>query len=106
MIDIADFKKIEIKIGKVTAAEAVPETDKLIKLTIDFGEEQRTVLTAIREFFQPEYFIGKMIPVVTNLQPKTFRGIESQGMILAADDNGTPVLLHPEKEIPAGSKVL
>lgn len=106
MIDISDFKKLEIKIGKVTGAEAVPETDKLIKLTIDFGDEVRTVLTAIREFFEPEYFLGKLIPVLTNLAPKTFRGIESQGMILAADNNGTPVLLHPEKEIPAGSKVL
>lgn len=106
MIDIADFKKLEIKIGKVIQAEAVPDTDKLIQLTIDFGDEKRTVLTAIREFFEPEYFIGKQIPVLTNLEPKVFRGVESQGMILAADNNGIPVLLHPEKEVPAGSKVL
>lgn len=106
MVDIADFKKLEIKIGKVKDAQAVPETDKLIQLTIDFGSETRTVLTAIREFFQPEYFIGKEIPVLVNLEPKTFKGVESQGMILAVDDNGTPVLLHPEKEVPAGSLVL
>lgn len=106
MIDIADFKKLEIKIGEVIQAEAVPDTDKLIQLTIDFGDEKRTVLTAIREFFEPEYFIGKQIPVLTNLEPKVFRGVESQGMILAADNNGIPVLLHPENEVPAGSKVL
>jgi len=106
MVDIADFKKLEIKIGTVIESDAVTDTDKLIKLTIDFGDEKRTVLTAIREFLNPEYFIGKQIPVLTNLEPKVFRGVESQGMILAADDNGTPVLLHPEKEIPAGSKVL
>ncbi len=106
MVDISDFKKLEIKIGTVIESEAVPDTDKLIKLTIDFGEEKRTVLTAIREYFDPEYFIGKQIPVLTNLEPKVFRGVESQGMILAADNNGVPVLLHPEKEIPSGSKVL
>lgn len=106
MIDILDFKKLEIQIGKVTDAIAVADTDKLIQLTINFGEETRTVLTAIREFLEPEYFIGKEIPVLINLQPKVFRGIESQGMILAADDNGTPVLLHPEKEVPAGSRVI
>lgn len=106
MITIEDFKKLEIKIGKVTEAEAVPDTDKLIKLTIDFGSETRTVLTAIREFIEPSHFIGKEIPVLTNLEPRTFKGVESQGMILAADEDGKPILLHPEKEVTPGSPVI
>lgn len=106
MITIEDFKKIEIRIGTVIDAIAVPEADKLIQLTINFGDETRTVLTAIREFFEPAYFIGKQIPVLTNLEPKTFKGVESQGMILAADEKGTPVLLHPEKKVSPGAAIL
>lgn len=106
MVTIEDFKKLEIKIGRVIDAISVPETDRLIQLTIDFGEEKRIVLTAVREFFEPEYFLGKEIPVITNLEPRTFKGVESQGMILAADVDGKPVLIHPEKEVPPGSIIM
>ena len=100
-----DFQKLDIRIGKVTAAERVPETDKLLRLEIDFGSEQRQVITGMAEFFDPEYFIGKEIPVLCNVEPRTIKGIESQGMILAADSEGAPTLLHPEKEIPPGTKI-
>ncbi len=106
MITLDDFKKLEIKIGKVTTAEAIPDSDKLIKLTIDFGSEVRTILTAVREFFDPEYFVGKQIPVLINLEPKMFRGVESQGMMLAADAEGKPVLLHPEVEVTNGAMII
>ncbi len=103
-ITIDDFKKIEIRIGKVISAEKVKDTDKLIRLEIDFGTEKRQVLTGMAEFFKPEYFIGKEIPVLINLEPKKIKGLQSQGMILAVDGkNGKPVLLHPEKEVPAGN---
>lgn len=104
-ITFADFAKIDIRIGKVIASEKIPETDKLLKLLIDFGSEKRTVVTGMAEFFEPQYFIGKEIPVLLNLEPRKIKGIESQGMILAAESEGKPCLLHPETEIPAGSEV-
>lgn len=100
-----DFKNLDIRIGKILTAERVEGTDKLIKLEIDFTTETRQILSAIAEFFEPEYLVGKEVPVLLNIEPRKFKGLLSQGMILAADDEGTPVLLHPEKEIPPGSIV-
>ena len=104
-ISFDDFKKLDIRIGKIIAAEKVEGTDKLLKLKIDLGNEERQLVAGIAEVYQPEELVGKQIPVLANLEPKKFKGLESQGMILAADDNGRPILLHPEKEIPAGSIV-
>ena len=106
MISIDDFKKVEIKIGKILNAEKVEGADKLLKLEVDFGAEKRQILTAMAQFFQPEHFIDKSVPFIINLEPRKIRGLESQGMILAADDpDGKPVLLLPEKEMPPGSSV-
>jgi len=104
-IQFPDFEKIEIKMGKVTACEKVENTDKLLKLTIDFGDEVRTVLTALAEFFEPDHFVGKTIPVLVNLESRTIKGIESQGMILAAESDGKPTLLLPETDVNPGSPV-
>ncbi len=106
MISIDDWQKLDVRIGKVIDAEKVKGTNKLLRLEIDFGSEKRQVITGMAEFFEPKHFLNKEIPVLFNLEPRNFKGIESQGMILAADINGKPVLLHPEKEVPAGSKVL
>lgn len=103
MITFKDFKKLEIKIGKIIFAERVEGTDKLIRLEIDLGTEKRQLIAGMAEFFEPDYLIGKEIPILTNLEPRNFKGIESQGMILAVDVDGKPVLLHPEKEVPPGS---
>lgn len=103
MITFEDFKKLEIKIGKVLSSEKIEWADKLLKLEIDFGSEKRQLVAGMAEFFDPDYFIGKEIPVLINLEPRTFKGIESQGMILAIDVDGKPVLLFPEKEVPPGS---
>lgn len=100
-----DFKNLDIRIGKILTAQRVEGTDKLIKLEIDFTTETRQILSAIAEFFEPEYLVGKEVPVLLNIEPRKFKGLLSQGMILAADVEGTPVLLHPEKEIPPGSIV-
>ena len=105
MITFEDFKKLEIKIGKILSAEKIPEADKLIKLEIDLGEEKRQVVAGIAQFYEPDYLIGKEIPVVVNLETKKLKGVESQGMILAASAEGTPVLLYPEKDVPPGSIV-
>ena len=106
MITIDDFKRLEIKIGKVISVEKVPDTDKLLKFIFDLGTEQRQILAGIAESYpDPSILVGKEMPLLVNLEPKMLRGFESQGMMLAADDNGRPVILHPEKEIPPGSIV-
>jgi len=103
MITFEDFKKLEIRIGRILSAERVEGTDKLIKLEIDLGTEKRQLVAGLAEFYEPDYLIGKEIPVLVNLEPKNFKSIESQGMILAADVDGKPVLLFPETETPPGS---
>ena len=106
MISIDDFKKLEIKIGKIIAAEKVEGSSKLLKLLFDFGSEQRQILAGIAQAYPDvSLLIGKQIPVLVNLEPKMLMGQESQGMILAADSNGEPVLLHPDKEVLPGSIV-
>lgn len=105
MIKFGDWTKLEIRIGKVVKAEKVENADKLLKLIIDFGNEKKQVLTAMAEYFEPDHFLNKQIPVLVNLEPRTIRGLESQGMILAAEVEGKPVLIHPEEEVPNGSKV-
>ncbi len=105
MITFNDFKKLEIRIGKVLSAEKVEGTDKLMKLEIDFGTGKRQLVAGMAEFFEPNHLIGKEFPVLVNLEPRNFKGIESQGMVLAVDVDGKPVLLQPEKEVPPGSIV-
>ena len=106
MISFEEFKKLDIRIGKIISAERVPDTDKLVKLVLDIGGEERSVIAGIAEAYpDTEKLIDKEIPILANLEPKKLRGEMSEGMILAADDNGTPVLIHPDKEIPPGSVV-
>lgn len=106
MITIDDFKKLEIKIGKVVSAEKVPDADKLIKFVFDVGNEQRQIMAGMAEFFpDPSVLIGKEMPLLLNIEPRNFRGYTSHGMIVAADVNGHPIFLHPEKEISPGSIV-
>ena len=103
-INLDDLKKIEIRIGKIIGAERVEESDKLLKLDVSFGEEKRQIIAGIGKFYNPENLIGKECPFVFNLESRIIKGLESQGMILCAD-NGRPVLLHPDKEIMPGSIV-
>lgn len=103
MITFADFKKLEIRIGKVLSAERVVGTDKLLKLEIGLGTEKRQLVAGMAEFFAPTHFVGKDVPVLVNLEPRKLRGIESQGMVLTVEANGKPVLLLPEEEVPPGS---
>lgn len=107
MIKIDDFAKVEMRVGTVLQATGVDGSEKLIKLTVDLGEEKpRTVLTGMRVWFEPEYFQGKQIVVVSNLEPRAMMGLVSEGMIVAADSpKGIPVLLKPSKKLPNGSKI-
>lgn len=93
--------------GRVIAAELVPETDKLIKCTIDFGAElgERTIVSGIAQWKKPEELVGKQLPYIVNLAPRMLRGVESQGMLLAASDESGVALLMAERELPPGTKL-
>lgn len=105
LITIDEFKRLQIRIATVKAAEPVPKSTKLLKLTLDVGGEERTIVAGIAEDYTPEQIVGKQIPVLVNLQPALIRGIVSEGMMLAADVDGKAVLLHPDREVPSGSTV-
>jgi len=104
MINFDDFNKLDIRIGTILEAELVPDTDKLLKLKVDLGDEQRELVAGIADTYKPEDLKGKQIPILTNLEPKTIKGIESKGMILAVD-NDKAILLHPDKQVINGSKI-
>ena len=105
-IQFDDFAKLDIRIGTVIAAEAIPDADKLIKCTIDFAEfGTRTIVSGIKEWKTPEELVGKQLPYIVNLAPRMLRGVESQGMLLAASDEQGVVLLQPERGVPSGTKL-
>jgi methionyl-tRNA synthetase len=108
-ITIDEFKKIVAKVGTVVAAEAVPDSDKLIRCEINFGDETRQILSGIREWYAPEDLIGKQLLYVVNLEPRTIRGLESNGMLMAVDGtdgtDGAPVFLVPEKPVAPGASM-
>ncbi len=104
-ISIEEFKKIDIRIAKIVKAERIPKSKKLLKLTLDLGNEKRQVVAGIAENHNPEELIGKLVAVVCNLKPAKIMGVESQGMVLAADVNGKAVLLVPESDVSPGAKV-
>src|SRR5512146_1109483 len=105
MISIEDFARIELRVGTIISAEAVPGATKILRLTIDIGERQITTASGIALHYKPETLVGRRVVVVANLQPATIRGIESQGMILAASDGDKIVLVAPAEDIPNGAKV-
>jgi methionine--tRNA ligase beta chain len=104
MITFEDFKKLDIRIGTVISAEKIPETDKLLKLEVDFDTEHRQIVSGIAEKYMPEDIIGKQFPFILNLEPRVIRGVESNGMIMAADDE-KPVLLSPIEKVNNGAIV-
>jgi methionyl-tRNA synthetase len=107
MITYDDFAKLEIKIGTILEAEIVPDADRLLKLTVDIGEETpRQIVSGIREFFpEAEVLVGKQCPFLTNLEPRMIKGLESQGMILAASTEDVFAILNPHQALPAGTSV-
>jgi len=105
-ISLDDFKKLDLRIAKIIKAEKIEGSDKLLKLEIDLGYEQRQILAGIAQFYEPEKLIGQEIIVLTNLQSRVIRGLESRGMLLAATDtDGTIAILRPDKELTPGSKI-
>ena len=105
MITIDEFRKVELKIATIKAAEPHPNADRLMVLQVDLGDEQRQICAGIRNHYTPEDLIGKQIVVVANLETAKLRGLESQGMLLAASSDGGVIILTPEKPVQSGSKV-
>lgn len=104
-IDIAEFAKVDLRVAQVLDAQKVEGAERLLKLQIDLGVEKRQIVAGIAQHYQPEELIGKKIVVVTNLKPAKIRGVESNGMLLAASDANTISILTPFKEVAVGSKV-
>jgi methionyl-tRNA synthetase len=101
-----DFAKLDLRVGTVTACEKVAKADKLLKLTVDLGTETRTIVSGIALHYKPEEMVGKQVVLVVNLAPRKMKGIESQGMILTAENSdGKLRLLKPEEAVNPGSSV-
>jgi methionyl-tRNA synthetase len=105
MITIDEFRKVELKVATVKSAEAHPNADRLLVLKVDLGSEERQIVAGIRAHYTPEELVGKQVVVVANLETAKLRGVESQGMVLAASDTDRIVVLTPEKEVAPGAKV-
>ena len=125
IIKFDDFAKVEIRIGKILSAEKVENSEKLLKLEVDFGFEEikispveegaeetveqkpviRQIIAGIAQYYAPEALVGKECPFAYNLAPRKLAGLESQGMIMCPSNEAGPVLLHPDKEVPPGSKI-
>ena len=105
-ISIDDFMKVELKAARILVAERVPNSRKLIKMQIDLGHEQRTIVAGIAEAYEPEALVGRSIVIVANLKPAKLMGIESNGMLLAASsESGRPMLLGIDGEAAPGTRV-
>lgn len=104
-ISIDDFGKIEVSIGTVQSAERVPETNKLLRLVVDFGEESgpRQIVSGIAAYAEPETLVGRQLAFVTNLEPRIIRGLESNGMLFAVGSDDSFAFLTPDRAVPPGT---
>ena len=104
-ITIDDLAKVEIRVGRVLTADHIDGSDKLLKLQVDFGTEQRQILSGIKRVYSPESLIGRSLLFVTNLAPRQMMGLDSNGMVLAVSDaEGTPVLYTFDREVIPGTR--
>jgi methionyl-tRNA synthetase len=105
-ITIDDFVKVDLRVAQILVAERVPKADKLLRLEVDLGYEKRQILAGIAQYYEPEKLIGRKIVIVANLAPRKMRGLESNGMLLAASlEGGAPVLAGFLEEVPLGSRL-
>jgi methionyl-tRNA synthetase len=105
-ISIDDFVKVELRVAQILVAERIPKADKLLRLEVDLGYEKRQILAGIAQFYEPEKLIGRKIVIVANLAPRKMRGLESNGMLLAASlPDGAPVLAGFLEEVPLGARL-
>ena len=104
-ITIDDFAKVELRVAEVLSAERIPKADKLLNLRVNLGDEERTVLAGMAEYYEPEALVGRKVVMIVNLAPRKMRGLISQGMLLAAEADGKVSLLQPDQDLPAGAKI-
>ena len=105
-ISFSEFQKIDLRVGKIIEANAIPDSKKLIKILVDFGAEKRQAVAGLLKYYKPEDLVGKKCVFLLNLQRRMLAGVESQCMILAAEDEaGNFTVLQPEKDIAEGSKI-
>jgi len=104
-VSYEDFSKVEMKVGKVIKVEEIPNSNKLYKLIVDFGNEKRIAVAGIKQQYKPEELVEKKFVFVTNLERRKIMGIESECMILAAEDEKNIALLQPIKDVKEGSKI-
>jgi methionyl-tRNA synthetase len=105
-IPFSEFEKLDLRVGKIVEALQIPNSKKLIKIVVDFGEEKRQAVAGLLKFYKPEDLVGKKCVFLLNLQRRVLAGVESQCMILAAEDKeGNVCVLQPEKDIAEGSKI-
>ncbi len=105
MVSIDDVKALGLRIGEIVEVQPHPNADRLYVLKVKIGEEERTLVAGIKSSYKEEELIGKKIVVITNLRPATIRGVESQGMLLAADGGDVISLLTVDRDVPSGSEV-
>jgi len=104
-ISYDDFAKLDLRVAKIVSVESIPGKTKIVKGIIDLGDEKRDVIIGGAEFYKPDDLTGKIVIAITNLEPKKLAGIESNAMLLAADDNEKPVWLTVTEQVPLGSKI-
>jgi len=105
-ISFAEFQKLDLRIGKIIEANQIPNSKKLIRIIVDFGSEKRQAVAGLLKYYKPEELVGKKCVFLLNLQRRVLAGVESQCMILAAEDNeGNVIVLQPEKDIAEGTKI-
>ncbi|RLF04747.1 MAG: methionine--tRNA ligase subunit beta [Thermoprotei archaeon] len=104
-VTFEEFKRLDLRVGKIVAAERVKRARKLLLLKVDLGGEIRQLVAGLAEYYEPSELVGKEVVVVANLKPKVIMGLVSRGMLLAAVENGRPILIIPEKEVAPGTKV-
>lgn len=105
MVTIEDFRKLELKVAKIKEVQDHPNADKLYVIIIDLGDKTKQVVAGIKSFYKKEDLLGKQVVVVDNLEPAVLRGVESQAMILAAQDEKGIFIIVPEREVRLGSTV-
>ena len=105
MITIDQFRALELRVGTVRAAEPHPNADRLLLLRVDLGTEERQLVAGIRAHYDPAALVGRQVVVVANLEPAQLRGVESQGMVLAASDGERVILLRPDEPVGPGAVV-
>jgi len=104
-ISYDDFAKLDLRVAKIVSVESIPGKTKIVKGIIDLGDEKRDVIIGGAEFYKPDDLTGKIVIAIINLEPKKLAGIESNAMLLAADDNEKPVWLTVTEQVPLGSKI-